>query len=138
LEVIRLRALVWPLASLLTVVAAATCVMLGIREFLVEPEPVALACAASPEGWRCIVRDWAVKGFLQNTYGTVAVIAGIAATLLRWRWIALIAVLAGVAGAVLYTFELSGVGLLLGALVWVHRGAIPPAAHDRRPGQQQA
>ena len=110
--------------------------MLAVRFYLIEPEPMALACAANNSGWRCAVREIAVAGFLRNAFGLTALVAGVIVTVVRWRALALIAILSGVAGAVLYTFELSGVGLLLGALTWVHRGAHRAPTQD--DGKQKA
>jgi hypothetical protein len=121
-----------PLLSLLGMVAAATAVMLAVRFYLIEPESVALACAANNTGWRCLLRELAVAGFLRNAFGITALISGAIATVIRLRVLAALAILSGIAGAVLYTFELSGIGLLLGALTWVHR---VPAQHY---GEQQA
>jgi hypothetical protein len=121
MEVNSINPRVAPLLTLLFIVAAATALMLAVRFYLVEPEPLALACAANNTGWRCMVREMAVFGFLRNVFGITALTAGVIATVVRWRALAFIAILSGVAGAVLYTFELSGVGLVLGALVWAHR-----------------
>jgi hypothetical protein len=124
-----------PLLSLLAIVSTATAIMFAIRFYLIEPEPIALACAADQSGWRCAVREIAVAGFLRNAFGLTALITGVLVTVVRWRVLALVAILSGVAGAGLYRFELSGVGLLLGALTWVHRG-MPRATQD--DGKQQA
>jgi hypothetical protein len=110
-----------PLLSLCAIVAAATAVMLAVRFYLVEPQSLALSCAENNTGWRCLLREIAVFGFLRNAFGMTALVVGALATVVRFRALALIAILSGVAGAVLYTFELSGVGLVLGSLVWVHR-----------------
>lgn len=118
--------------SLFALVAAASAALIAVRLYLVEPEAVALACASANEGWRCVLREWAVFGFLRNIFGMTALIAGLLATITRWRALALLAILSGIAGSVLYTFELSGVGLLLGALVWVHRSS------KNRNGEQEA
>jgi hypothetical protein len=129
-----------PLLSLLVIVAIATGIMLAVRWYIVEPEPIALACAASNSGWRCLVREYAVLGFLRNVFGMSSLIAAVLATVAGSRWLALLAILSGVAGAVLYTFELSGVGLLLGALVWVRHGpgTIARAEHtDTQSGNEQ-
>src|SRR5712672_114542 len=114
-----------PLIVVFGIVAVTTTLMLLVRFFIVEPEEIATLCAAHMPGWKCLVRDTAVFGFLHNVYGWTALLAAAFATIARWRWLALLAILAGVAGAVLYTFELSGVGLLLGALVWVQRAPVP-------------
>jgi hypothetical protein len=115
------------LLSALVIVAATTAAALAIRFYIVEPEEIARACMASSGGWRCIVRDSAVYGFLHNAFGWTALLTGAFATVIRWRWLAAVAIVAGVAGAVLYTFELSGAGLLLGALVWTHRAPMSDA-----------
>jgi len=132
-----------PFVTLSLIVAIATAAMLAVRFYLVEPEAVAAACTANNEGWRCALREFAVAGFLSNAFGMTALIAGAVATLIRWRVVALLAMLSGIAGAVLYTFELSGVGLLLGALVWVRRASLDeqtgaPMSDQERNGQQHA
>lgn len=109
------------IATLVLIVGLTTVMALAIRLAIVEPEPVAQACLAGAEGWRCVVREIAVYGFLKNVFGWTALLTGILATVSRWRSFALIAMVSGICGAVLYTFELSGLGLLLGALVWIQR-----------------
>ena len=125
-----------PIFTAFGLVTVATALMLLVRFQLVEPESIAAGCAARDEGWRCFLRDNFVFGFLHNVYGWTAVLTGAFATITRWRWLAGIAILASVAGAVLYTFELCGVGLLLGALVWVR---VPVRSVDAREqsGDQQ-
>jgi len=125
-----------PALSFLGILAVASAIALAVRFYLVEPEEVAAGCVAGGQGWQCWLRQWAVTGFLQNAYGIAAVILGILATAMRSRIVALAAVFAGVAGAVLYTFELSGLGILLGALVWVRRP--PPKAVAQVQADQQA
>ena len=101
-----------------------------LRLTVVEPEGIAAACAAGQQGWRCMLRAWMVAGFVRNGFGTAALIAGVLATVGRQRWMALIAVGAGVLGAVFYTYELSGVGLVLGGLVWVHDRRSAASTHE--------
>lgn len=112
--------------------------MLCVRYQLVEPEEIAQACAVHDEGWRCVGRGFFVFGFLHNIYGWTALLTGAFATITRWRWLGAIAMLAGVAGAVLFTFELSGVGLLLGALVWARSPAYAIHTREQRRDEQQA
>ncbi len=123
------RQVLIPVATFFGVLLLASAAMLAIRIYLVEPEQVAAACVAGSGGWRCAIRNWAVAGFLNNYYGIAAVVFGIFATVMRSRLVALLAILAGVAGSVLYTFELSGIGVLLGALVWVRRAPPKSVAH---------
>jgi hypothetical protein len=121
--------------ALSLIVTFTTGIALSVRLLIVEPEAVAQACLTSGVGLRCTLRAIAVFGFLNNVFGWVAVLAGLFATVSRWRWLALAAVFAGTLGSVLYTFELSGVGLLLGGLVWVQRS---PLSEDDRGGEQHA
>ena len=123
------------IVSALVIVALATTLFLLIRFYLVEPEALAQACVANLRGWRCVVRQTAVFGFLHNVYGWMALITGAFATIARWRWLAVVAMIAGVGGAVLYTFELSGAGLLLGALVWAYRA---PVSDEQSRNEQPA
>ena len=127
----RLMVSMWPMLSLFAIVAIATSIMLAVRFYLVEPTALAQACVADNSGWRCQVREFAVFGFLHNSFGITALIAGVLATVARWRVLALLAILAGIAAASLYTFELGGVGLLLGALVWVHRAPAQDASEQQ-------
>jgi len=124
-----------PLLSAIAIIATATAIALTIRFYIVEPEAIAQACAANSAGWRCAIRIGAVYGFLHNVFGWSALLTGAFATVVRWRWLAAIAMVAGVAGAVLYNFELSGAGLLLGALAWSHRA---PVTDAQRRNEQHA
>jgi hypothetical protein len=127
------------LALLVLVIGAASALAWGVRVSIVEPEAFAAACAQHAEGWRCALRDWTVRGFLSNSFGTTSLAMGLIATLVRWRWFALLAVVVGAVGAVLYRFELSGVGLLLGALVWMHAArATAPMTDAQHGGEQNA
>ena len=123
------------LISLLSLVAVATTLLLLVRLKIVEPEEVALACTGDATSWRCAVRQIAVFGFLNNVFGWTAVLIGVFATISRWRWLAALAMVAGIAGSVLYSFELSGIGVLLGALVWMQRS---PSPNRDRSGEQHA
>ncbi|HYM36267.1 MAG TPA: hypothetical protein VET48_12765 [Steroidobacteraceae bacterium] len=122
-----------PIATVFITMAVTTALMLLVKFFIVEPESVASACLAGAGGWKCVVREGAVFGFLHNVYGWTALLVGAFATIARWRILAIIAIVAGVAGAILYAFELSGVGLLLGALVLAHRSPIT----DKQSGGAQ-
>lgn len=120
------------LAVLLLMVGSTTALLLACRFYWVQPEVVAQACLAGELSWRCAVREVVVAGFVHNAFGWTALLTGILATVARWRWLAVLAIVAGVAGAVLYTFELSGIGLLLGALVWIQQAPLPDADDDRK------
>jgi hypothetical protein len=97
--------------------AVLTALMQAIRLLLVEPDEMAQACAVNAAQGSCRVRDLAIQGFARHLYGPIS----IAAALLGWlggiRLFAVLAMVAGMAGAVLYDFELAALGLLLGALL---------------------
>lgn len=87
------------------------------RHLVVEPAAYAHACDPSPwAGW-CAARTAIIRTFVHQEIGWLALAAGIAATVWRRRWLARVALAAGAAGLVLYSFEPSAVGALLGALV---------------------
>lgn len=104
------------LKVLLFAVALAA-LMQTIRLLLVEPDEVAKACLADATAWRCRLRDLVIQGFARNLYGPISVIAALLAWLGGLRSFAVLAMVAGMAGAVLYSFDLAAVGLLLGALL---------------------
>ncbi len=124
--------------SLMIVIALGTGAMLAVRFYLVEPEAQSLACVVNNSGWRCALREAAVFGFLHNVFGWTALLTGIFATVARWRWLAFFAIVAGIGGAVLYTFDLSGAGLLLGALVWIRSDSHAPLTDGSANGEQRA
>lgn len=105
-----------PLAIvLLTVLAAA----LFARHWMIEPFDIGHLCDAGQGPWWCGLRLAIIMSFARGWLGWFVLCAGIAASLLRWRWLAACAAVAGVAGLVLYEFVFSAVGLLLGLMVLV-------------------
>jgi hypothetical protein len=118
---------------------AAIAVFSGIawwaRVQIVEPESVAAACLSGHDSWQCALREQLVLGFTRNAFGIAAVIVGVLATVSRWRSVALLAIACGVTGAILYRYELSGVGVLLGAFVLLRRP--PQEARQQDTGGEQ-
>lgn len=115
---LQLKALLHPQLKILIIGAVASAVALGLRYGVVEPESVAATCLGqTPPGW-CWVRQALVVGFSRNLFALSSLVAGVLATATRFRWLAVIAIVMGVMGSILYRFELAGVGLLLGALVF--------------------
>jgi hypothetical protein len=105
------------------------------RLYIVEPDSVAAACLSDQSSWQCTLRHQLVLGFTRNAFGIAAVIVGVLATVSRWRSLAVVAIACGVFGAVLYRYELSGVGLLLGALVLLRRA--PQEERQDNAGSEQ-
>ncbi len=118
-----IQKLAWSIGAALLIIATACVLTWLARRYIVEPEAIAHACAAGERSWQCTLREWLVFGFTRNVFGIAAVIVGLFASISRWRSLAIAAMCAGVAGAVLYRYELSGVGLLLGVLTWVRPAA---------------
>jgi hypothetical protein len=126
------RALAYAMPVLLVLAAA-----LALRHAVVEPAAIAHTCEPAPwRGW-CVGRTLLVHAFVTQGIGWLSLAAGVLATLRRRRRTAWLAVLAGTAGLVLYSFEPSAFGALLGLLVLV-RSPSSPGTHPGRDGQQQA
>lgn len=101
------------LVALLVVLAAA----LFARHRMIEPTDIGLLCDAGRGPWWCDLRLAIIMSFSRGWLGWFVLGAGLVATVLRWRWLAVCAALGGVAGLVLYQFVFSAAGLLLGLLV---------------------
>ncbi|RPH66041.1 MAG: hypothetical protein EHM83_04925 [Burkholderiales bacterium] len=126
------RALVHAIPALLALVLA-----LVARHAVVEPADIAHACDPAPwAGW-CAGRTLLVYSFATQGIGWLALAAGTLATLLRRRRTAQLALVAGTAGLVLYSFEPSAFGALLGLMVLV-RVPPPPASLPGRGQPTQA
>jgi hypothetical protein len=133
---VQLKALLHPQLKILLIGAVTSAIALGLRYGVVEPESVAATCLADgARGW-CWVRHALVVGFSRNLFALASLIAGIFATATRARWLAVIAIVLGVMGSILYRFELAGVGLLLGALVFA-RADIEGYQHTRSKQQSE-
>ena len=126
----------WLAISLtLAAIAVFTGIVWWARLQIVEPESVAAACLSGHDSWQCTLREQLVLGFTRNAFGIAAVIVGVLATVSRWRSVALLAIACGVTGAVLYRYELSGMGVLLGALVLLRRP--PQETREQDAGREQ-
>jgi hypothetical protein len=101
---------------------------LAFRHGMVEPTSWAFACQPAPwSGW-CPVRTVLLATFRHGELGWFALLVGIAAALLRAPRIASVAVAAGAAGLVLYSYEPAAAGALLGLLVIARGQAAAPAS----------
>lgn len=88
-----------------------------LRYRLVEYEPAWTLCAASGGPWWCAVRTAVNWGIGNRVFELLSVLAGAGAALASSAPLAYLALVTGVAGAVLYRFEFSALGILAGALV---------------------
>ena len=104
-----LRAFGLPLLALALAVA--------LRLYVIEPSHIGHACDPAPwSGW-CAARTALVMSFRFEEIGWAAFAAGVAATFVRRAWLGQLALAAGLAGLVLYSYEPAVVGALLGLLV---------------------
>ena len=111
------RRLSWiPIAILLMIALAAA---LFARHWMIEPADIGHLCDSGQGPWWCGLRLAIIMSFARGWLGWFVLGAGVAATVLRWRWLATATAVAGVAGLVLYQFVFSATGLLLGLLVLV-------------------
>lgn len=94
-----------------------------LRHLAVEPAAIAHACDPAPwQGW-CAARSALILAFATQGIGWAALAAGLYATWRRdHRW-AQAALVLGSAGLVLYSFEPSVLGALLGAMVLLRPGS---------------
>ncbi|HVL54882.1 MAG TPA: hypothetical protein VM491_00120 [Burkholderiaceae bacterium] len=98
----------------------------AVRHWIVEPPAFAHACDPAPwAGW-CAARSLVLRSFINAEIGWFALAAGVAAALTRWRGLAQVALVAGCAGLVLYSYEPAAVGGLLGVLVLARAAAPAP------------
>ncbi len=104
------------------VALAVLAVALVLRHVLIEPAAIAHACDPSPWAGACAARTLVILSFVNQEVGWAALGAGMLATLLRSPRLAVLALAAGCAGLVLYSYEPAAVGALLGVLV-LARGA---------------
>jgi hypothetical protein len=117
--------------KVLVFAAVLAAIMQAIRLLIIEPDEMAALCEVS-KPWSCQLRDLAVQGFARHLYGPISIAAAVLAWLTGIRALAVLAMLSGMAGAVLYDFELSAAGLLLGALL-LARGRNVEAAGSSAP-----
>ena len=99
----------------------------ALRYGLVERDSLGIACESGLPDWRCAPRALVVQAFLHQAFAILSLLAATVAAWRRQRALAGLAVIAGVAGMMLYRFEWSALGTLAGALV---------LARIERDGQQ--
>jgi hypothetical protein len=116
---------------------AGTAVVLAAtaRFTLVESPAMAAACDAEPWQSGCGLRTLVIRSFVEQRIGWGALVVAVAATLMRRRDLAGLALAAGGAGAVLYAAGPSVPAALLGLLVFARPSPGVPAG-DGSPGSR--
>lgn len=118
---------------LLCVLGAAAFV--AIRFYLVEPDEMAMYCVSHYADYLCRLRTAAINGFSRHLFGEISLAAAVLAAVGALRYFALIALFSGLAGMILYDFQLSALGFLLGMLVFAR---VDMKVRKERQRQQQA
>jgi|GEM_PF-1716783 len=109
---------------------------LWARFSLVEAKELSFYCQAGGTGALCTLRWFIVKSFDTYGLGYLGVFLGILATVTRSDWVALGAATTGVAGLILYTWDFSALGFLLGILV-LSRSTFNECGYQNRTRQQE-
>jgi hypothetical protein len=109
---------------------------LWLRFNLVEQDELGFFCDGGGGGARCAIRWLIVQSF--NTYGLgyAGVFFGVIAVVTRSAFAACLAATVGMAGLILYTWDFSGLGFLLGALT-LARSQFDDYRYQHGAGQQQ-
>ena len=89
----------------------------ALRYGLVERDSLGIACESGAADWRCAPRSLVIQAFLHQAFAILSLLAAAVAAWRRRRALAGLAIVAGVAGMMLYRFEWSALGTLAGALV---------------------
>ncbi|MGZ8243493.1 MAG: hypothetical protein ACXWUF_05175 [Methylomagnum sp.] len=110
---------------------------LWTRYSLVEQAEFGFFCDGGGASWLCPVRWAIVQSFNSYGLGYFALFLGLLATVTRSASVALAAGVVGMMGLVLYNWDYSALGFLLGALA-LARAQFEDYRHQHGTGQQQA
>jgi hypothetical protein len=91
-----------------------------IRIYVVEPDEMAAACSGQAIAMICKIRNAAVFGFSRELFSPIALVAAALGWVGAMRAFALVAIISGTAGMALYDYQLSGFGMLLGTVLFLH------------------
>ncbi|MFM8331361.1 MAG: hypothetical protein ACKN9T_06705 [Candidatus Methylumidiphilus sp.] len=86
------------------------------RASLIEPADFGFFCDGGGQAWACHLRWLVLQSFSRMGLGYFALFLGLLALVTRSDWVGMAAGMAGMAGLVLYCWDYSAVGLLLGVL----------------------
>lgn len=100
---------------------AALSLALVMRYVWIESTKIGLTCSALPPPWWCEARYAVIRVHQMDVWGLVALGAGLLALVTRWYPLALLALVFGLIGLVLYNTGLAAVGLLAGLLPILRR-----------------
>jgi hypothetical protein len=101
--------------------AAALTLALVTRYVWIESTEIGLTCSVVPPPWWCELRFAVIMVHQHEGWGLATLAAGVLALLTRWYPLALLALVVGMLGLVLYNTGLAAVGLLAGLLLILRR-----------------
>ncbi len=110
---------------------------LWVRSQLIEQSELGFFCDGGGQTPTCKIRWLIIQSFNTQGLGYFALFLGSLATLTRSAFISLLAGIVGVSGLVLYSWDYSAAGFLLGVLT-LARAQFDEYRAQYRPGQQQA
>ena len=90
--------------------------LLLFRWFAIENHTLGERCEAGQGPWWCIIRHGIIQIFVRDWFGLGSLIAGVAAFIFGNRGLAMVAVLLGAAGLVLYNVNFASLGVLIGLI----------------------
>jgi hypothetical protein len=117
-------------------ILAALALALWARGHLIEQQDFGFFCDGGGQAFLCKVRWLVVQSFNHLGLGYFALFFGGLAALTRSAALALIAAIIGMCGLILYSWDYSAVGFLLGVLT-LARAQFDDYRAEHRPGQQQ-
>ena len=121
---LRPAAPAWAHAMVAPLLLAALAIALaGAARFAwVESHAMAAACDAAAWQRGCVGRSLVIQSFVEQRLAWFSWVFAVAATVLRARWAAALALVVGAAGLVLYCTELAAPAVLLALLVFARPG----------------
>ncbi|MDD5034627.1 MAG: hypothetical protein PHE55_07685 [Methylococcaceae bacterium] len=108
-----------------------------VRFHVIEPSEIGFFCDGGGQSLLCNIRGIIVQSFDHYGLGYFSLFLGILATLTRAGNVGLLAGMIGMAGLILYCWDYSALGFLLGALT-LARAQFDEYRAQHRAGQQQA
>ena len=109
----RATSLSW---TAIPLVLAALAGAMAVRYLVIEPASVGLLCDPGTGPWWCSLRAAVVVLFGVNALGYLSLGSAVRAHMLDWRGLAMVALVAGAAGLVLYNADLAAAGFVIGLL----------------------
>jgi len=89
---------------------------MAVRYLVIEPASVGLLCDPGTGPWWCDLRGAVIMSFTSGGLGLLSLVSAVLAHFLDWRRLAVLALVAGAAGLVLYNADTAAAGFVTGVL----------------------